>query len=499
MSAAHSDQAYSDQDRALYRLYCQTLARFDMALRVARGLCDRDRNIAGLMLAFASWATFRNSGAVACWIGVDTLAESVRDEGKKPDRTRIQRAHRALRKAGVIQVRTPGGGRGRTTIHEFSMEWLERITADAERWAPAPIRAKLRLGLAAQGAALSDGGYSGTDAAVSDPSAALSAQYSGTGAAVSVQSAALSAQNGGAGAALSDESAALSGSGAALSGGFSGTSAALSAQGAALYGQNGGAGAAVSDVSAAVSPALGAGVPVGPAGTAVSGASGDVIGGTSAAVSGQNTPLPTEKGGSGVVKRAAPVQPENIDLKTDKSRRPAQLPLLMGIRGGRSVEAVAREEQSRSRALAAVENDGRFEKLRAEAARILGDAKTANLAISVMDEHARKRILRGIWPTEAELRRLLGDALDLLGSSLPSLTVHERDSALLSGDPVQRFPAEEARPEIREDRIERMAVQASQQAAEALQGMQVLQGQISELTGLLRHLVGGNGQTAAVA
>lgn len=488
MSAAHFDQTYSDQDRALYRLYCQTLARFDMALRVARGLCDRDRNIAGLMLAFASWATFRNSGAVACWIGVDTLAESVRDEGKKPDRTRIQRAHRALRKAGVIQVRTPGGGRGRTTIHEFSMEWLERITADAERWAPAPIRAKLRLGLAAQGAALSDGGYSGTDAAVSDPSAALSAQYSGTGAAVSVQS-----------AALSDESAALSGSGAAVSGSFSGTSAALSAQGAALYGQNGGAGAAVSGVSAAVSPALGADVPVGPVDAAVSGASRDVIGGTSAAVSGQNTPHPAEKGGSGVVKKAAPVQPENIDLKTDRNRRPAQLPLLMGIRGGRSVEAVAREEQSRSRALAAVENDGRFEKLRAEAARILGDAKTANLAISVMDEHARKRILRGMWPAEPELRRLLGDALDLLGSSLPSLTVHERDSALLSGDPVQRFTAEEARPEIREDRIERMAMQASQQAAEALQGMQALQGQISELTGLLRHLVGGNGQTAAVA
>lgn len=471
-------------------VYNRLLQRFRLALELPDlpgvELCDRDRRVARVMLEFASFSVFLNSGGIACWIGVETLALCLRKRwDQKADRTKVQRAHRALRKAGVLEVKERGGGRGRTTIHAFSQAWLDRVTAEVEKRGPAAIRAKLRP-LGSGSVAFSDRAFGGSSAAVSAAYVEEMGAIGGTDAALSLDGAALSPAMGGTDAAVFDESAALSAA-------YGSTSAAIYGQGAAVFPAMSGIGAAVSEQDAAVSAGNSStGAAVSGEGAALSEAgvdTGDAVvspvtlnGGRSEAVSA----LPGRgfggKGGSGDSKRAAPVQPEIYDSKSKSTDRPFQRSMMLPISGGKSVGTAAAEERARTRALQAVESDGRFEKLRETAARLLGgDVRLANLAISVMDEKLKRQILRGFWPETDQFRAHLRQCLDTIGAQV------ERSIA----------PAESAVPpppietgESRLDRVERMA---SETAAEVRQ----LSSSMAEFMALIRAVIPGNGTAAA--
>lgn len=424
-------------DASFTAAYRHALQRFRVAIQVAPGLCDRDRRVAALMLEWVNRSVFENSGAVCTWVGVQTLAECLR-----ADRTKVQRAHRALRKAGVIEIEKAGGGRGRTTVHTFSRAWLDAVAAEVEARGPAPLVYLLRAavsGTAAAGAALSGLANGVTGDAVSGRGAALSAGNSVTSAALSGQGAALFGANGVTSAALSEQSAALStgngvtsaaasGQGAALSPEIGGTDDAVSAQGAALFDANGVTGAAVSDEGAALSAAIGdAGAAVGQ------------NGGTGAALSGRFGGRESRNGGTGVVQRASPVQPEPYDSNPLSPRPPVQRSLLLPLAGGRAdVGTAVNAAQAEARAIAAVESDGRFEQLRRKAAQLLGDARTASLAIACMDDRVKRNVLRGHWPRDAELAQVLRAGLAAAGRPIEAAPVKS---------PVPPMPAG-ASPEI---------------------------------------------------
>lgn len=275
--------------------------------------------------------------------------------------------------------------------------------------------------------------------------------------------------------------------------------------------------------------------------------------------------LPVDKGqsanprqpeirGTIAVKSAASVQPESLDIKPDTWRPPFQQSLLLTLDGGkrdgvqsvasprptvqvpklvgqgsanapvngRSLRDAVREQKDRARKVAEAESDPRFAQLRAQALRILGDSRLASLAIAVMDETTKKRILRGYWPAEPRLREVFeaaaSTARGMLGLGVDATQVTAPPSSAPPGPPVRDRIAGSPMRDLQhtissaatepgaalsrtqEDRLERMARDAAEQAAAAVHGVQALQKDLQQITNLLQKLLTPDaGQQTAVA
>lgn len=585
-------------EKALYRQYRHTLKRFENALRITRDLNDRDRTVAAHMLDHVNVDTYRNSGALVCWVGVETLSLELLGravpDGKEVDRSRVQRAQKALRKAGILVVLEEGGGRAKGTTHSFSLDWLERFAVEAESWASSRLLKKLRPLFSDRSATVSHvrppqvRPYSGRSATLLRP---LDPDDSAT-ATLSV-------------AVLGSDTVA------------SFSQPPYSGTGATLFAEEDGASSTVSDQEAVV-----ADHPLSRASTGatvsahIATTSQHVAKPCEAAATrtGQNNPENVDKGswpvdnkGAAVdkspeapgnfgqksrtddLKTVAPVPPESKESKINKTSagdppqpprtRPFQKPLFLPFKGGRTLnagpgdavpatdssptadegrsvglcrtpasdglslvpaqkigqgrahqpgkmpveEAVKRAKQI-ARAAASVQNDKRFDHLRTQAAKWLGDQRLANLAISVMNDEMKSRIRRGHWPPSSAIEQeILRSAEEVRIHLRPSeaFTVDHPDNSSQSPSPQNPSPSPEpdwisadsgegppsqdrAPPDPRpvrtyDDRLERMASEALQQAGEATRGFLALQAQIGDMARLLQRLLGEDSKNSAVA
>lgn len=581
----------------LKKRFRQTLERFRIGLAIADGLCDRDRRVALFMLEYCNRDIFLKTGALACWVGVETITlaligkKALRADGKV-DRSYVQRAQRKLRKAGVITVHEAGGGRGLSTTYLFSPVWLARITVDALTWAPTSVCD--RLGAAATGSPdrthmdHDDGGElvrarkQGFRAAVSDISGKTAPAVAKRSTGAAVLPAAVSGILGIAAAephACSSSSASSRGSNAAVSVASAAVSAprdemirkapaGKSAVSSSADVAEAAADAACFAASAGLTPASGSGATPSAgvsrlprlrfhrrraSASAPQRYSVKRIGLTALPVDkGQDvSPRYPEKRSTDAVRSAASVQPESLDIKPGTWRPPFQQSLLLTLDGGkqgaaqsvassrpsvqvpklvgqgsaiapvsaRSLTDVVREEKERARKVAEAESDPRFVHLRTKALQLLGDSRLASLTIAVMDEQTKKRILRGYWPDDRRLREVLeaaaGTARSMLGLGVdatgpmapppPERPVRDRTAGGRMGDLPNAGTAAALDPTVassvtQEDRLERMARDAADQAAAAVHGVQALQKDLQQITSLLQRLLMPDaGQQTAVA